>query len=70
MRCDCPENCRYWGTITVYRGVGVYTLAKDVGWFPKAERRIRLDPKLLAEWEKGRAMSLEEAIAYALDDMT
>lgn len=46
------------------------SIGSYVDWLPKAEERIKRDPELIAEWEKGKAMSLDEAVAYALDDKT
>ena len=47
---------------------GIYSMPNDPDWFPKADERIMSDPELRAEWEKGKAMSLDEAVAYALED--
>lgn len=45
---DEGRFARLLGTITAYRGVGVFTLAKDIDWLPKAEECIKRDPKLRA----------------------
>ena len=37
-------------------------------WRIRAGERIKRGPEFLAEWEKGKAMSLDEAAEYALED--
>ena len=50
--------------------VGWLSMPNDPDWFPKADERIKRDPILRTEWEKGKAMSPDDAVAYALDDKT
>jgi hypothetical protein len=72
VRGDYERAARLWGAADALRG------AIDSPWLP-LERRL-YEPYLTAirsradeavwvrAWEEGRAMTMEEAIAYALED--
>ena len=64
---DMWKFARLTGAVGERRDIGLFTMTKDIDWLPKAEERIKSDPELLAEWEKGKAMSLDGATAYALE---
>ena len=50
--------------------IGWLSMPNDPDWYPKADNRIKEDSRLRAEWEKGKSMSLEEVMAYALEEKT
>ena len=67
---DNTKFARLVGILDGREQTGVHSMPNDPDWFPKADDRIKRDPRLRAEWEKGKAMSLDEGIVYALEDET
>ena len=62
------DTKRFAQLVGAVKGLKCELARMDENWLDKAEERIMRDPLLRAEWEKSKVMSLDEAIAYALED--